>query len=167
LLVVITKLIRFQGHIRLSSFTRCTHSVRLRTNLAGYILTAQPSLGASNTAQRSPTRSILMCLITILYIFTFINLVLDWNTPDRAFVKHGATSDSIVDFLDTAPIFENLVPEIFKVLSIFIADGILASILKLRKNCLTFRVDLEMLDHLELLMESHHAPFADDCGEPW
>jgi hypothetical protein len=55
-----------------------------------------------------------------------INLGSDWGTVDSAYVKHASTADSTLDFLANPPlVISGLVPELFRILALLVADGIL------------------------------------------
>jgi hypothetical protein len=55
-----------------------------------------------------------------------INLGGDWGIVDSAYIKHASTADSTLEFLENPPlVISDLIPELFKILALLTADGIL------------------------------------------
>jgi hypothetical protein len=94
----------------------------------------------------------------------------DWRTIDSGYVKHASTADSTLEFLDNPPlVISGLVPELFNILGILIADGILVSSL-INATRATFLsiglLDMAMLGYLESVLDNHHSTHLDDCCQP-
>jgi hypothetical protein len=70
----------------------------------------------------------LFILIVVLYVSSVINIAMDWNTVNSAFIKNASTSDATLSFMYNPPVYTSLVPEVFKCLNIVIADGILVRV---------------------------------------
>jgi hypothetical protein len=111
-----------------------------------------------------------MGFIVLLFICYMITLGVDWRTIDSGYVKHASTADSTLEFLDNPPlVISGLVPELFNILGILIADSILVRDLfhTTRVTFLSIRLlDLAMLGHLESVLDNHHPTHLDDCRQP-
>jgi hypothetical protein len=81
---------------------------------------------ATASSARKSSHLVLMGLIALLFACYMINLGSDWGTVDSAFVKHASTADSTMEYLANAPVVTSgLIPELFRVIALLIADGIL------------------------------------------
>jgi hypothetical protein len=82
--------------------------------------------GTVTRPARQGNHSVLMGFIVLLFVCYMIELGCDWQTVDSAYVKHATTADSTIEFLANPPlVISGLVPELFRILALFIADGIL------------------------------------------